>query len=168
MQKQGKPSPTRPPGEGQRARRWGASLPPPSPSSCIFTRERSNFMGKQLKMRQAKTWNPCRGACTWKNTKYSNKIQRNYKRPNTTAHTWGKVRPRHRETQNPAAISKVRGAKAGPMQDPSTQHHQVGDHLVPMPAPRTHPHPREEPPFLLLLPPGTPSPATLLWPLVSA
>ena len=122
---------------------------------------------KQLKMRQAKTWNPCRGACTWTNTKYSNKIQRNYKRPNTTAHTWGKVRPRHRETQNPAAISKVRGAKAGPMQDPSTQHHQVGDHLVPMPAPRTHPHPREEPPFLLLLPPGTPSPATLLWPLVS-
>ena len=47
-------------------------------------------------------------------------------RLNTTACTQGKGQPRHRKTQNPAAISEVPGAKAGSVQDPSTQHHQVG------------------------------------------
>lgn len=41
------PHPCREKGRGPRG--LGVSLPPPSPSSSLFTRERSNFMGKAVK-----------------------------------------------------------------------------------------------------------------------
>ena len=141
LQKQGKPSPQRCPPEKGRGPGDGGHPSLPLLHHPVSSPEKEvTLWAKQLKVRQAKTWNPCRGACAWTNTKYSNKIQSNYKRPNNRTHV-GQSAAKTQEDPEPSCHFPGAGAKAGSMQHPSTQHHQVADHLVPTPAPRTSPPP---------------------------
>lgn len=115
---------------------------------------------KQLKARQARTWNPCRGACTWTDTKYRETL-----RDSTQLHIHGAKcgqdteRPRTR-----LPFPRCRGAGgsrvlAGPLQAASPSGGP--------PNPQTRPTPGRSPRSCSCSPRYTLS-VTLLWPLVSA
>ena len=119
LQKQGKPSPQRCPPEKGRGPGDGGHPSLPLLHHPVSSPEKEvTLWAKQLKVRQAKTWNPCRGACAWTNTKYSNKIQSNYKRPNNRTHV-GQSAAKTQEDPEPSCHFPGAGAKAGSMQHSS-------------------------------------------------